>query len=155
MATLYDIDQAILACIDLETGELIDPERLEALQMERSQKIENVTLWIKNLQADAIAFKAEKNAFAEREKAASKKVEQLEKWLVGALDGQKFATARCAVSFRRSETVEVDDIKHIPAELLRIKTSYEPDKTAIKAFLKGGKEIVGCRLVEKLNPQIK
>ena len=38
MATLYDIDQAILACIDLETGELIDPERLEALQMERSQK---------------------------------------------------------------------------------------------------------------------
>lgn len=155
MASLYEIDQAIMSCIDYETGELIDPERLEALQMERSQKIENVCLWIKNLQSDAIAFKAEKDSFSEREKAASKKVEQLKEWLVNALNGQKFNTARCAVSFRQSETVEVDDIKHIPAELLRVKTTYEPDKTAIKAALKEGNEIEGCRLVEKLNANIK
>ena len=155
MATLYEIDQAILECLDLETGELIDPERLESLQMERSQKIENIVLWIKNLQSDALAFKAEKDAFADREATAKKKVEQLKEWLAKALDGQKFSTTRCAVSFRKSETVEVNDIAHIPAELMRVKTTYEPDKMTIKALLKDGKEIEGCRLVEKLNAQIK
>ena len=32
MASLYEIDQAILECIDMETGELIDPERRVKLQ---------------------------------------------------------------------------------------------------------------------------
>ena len=77
MASLYEIDKSILGCIDQETGEMIDPDRLEALFMERNQKIENVALWIKNLQSDALAFKAEKEAFAARQKAAEAKVESL------------------------------------------------------------------------------
>ena len=36
---LYEIDNAILDCIDLETGEVIDTERLDALNMERSKRI--------------------------------------------------------------------------------------------------------------------
>lgn len=36
MATLYEIDAAILSCVDLETGEVIDYERLQELQLERS-----------------------------------------------------------------------------------------------------------------------
>ena len=35
MKPLYEIDQAILDCVDLETGEILDPEKLDALQMER------------------------------------------------------------------------------------------------------------------------
>ena len=35
MANLYDINSEILSCIDAETGEIIDVERLQALQMER------------------------------------------------------------------------------------------------------------------------
>lgn len=155
MASLYDIDKSILECIDQETGELIDFERFESLQMERNQKIENVALWIKNLQSDALAFKAEKEAFAEREKAAIKKAEQLKGWLAQVLEGQKFSTGKCAVSFRKSETVEVEDVALIPAELLRVKTTVEANKTAIKALLKEGQEVKGCYLVENLNTQIK
>ena len=43
--TIFEIDEAILECVDLETGEIIDAERLDALQMERDKKIENVALW--------------------------------------------------------------------------------------------------------------
>lgn len=55
---LYEIDKAILACIDPETGELIDEAALQDLQMERTQKIKNVALWLKNLNASAAAYKA-------------------------------------------------------------------------------------------------
>ena len=157
MANLYEIDQGILECLDLETGEVIDPDRLESLQMERSQKIENVCLWVKNLLSDAEAIKAEKEALADREAKCRKKAEDLKRWLGNALEGQKFNTARCAVSFRRSETVEVSEVAFstLPDELLRVKTTIEPNKTAIKALLKNGQEVIGCRLVENQNINIK
>ena len=41
MATLYEIEQAIMDCVDLETGEIIDIEKLDQLQMDREVKIEN------------------------------------------------------------------------------------------------------------------
>ena len=155
MANLYEIDQGILECLDAETGEVIDPERLDALFMAKNQKIENVALWVKNLLSDADAIKAEKDALADREAKCRKKADDLKKWLAKALEGQKFSTARCAVSFRRSETVEVDDVAFVPAELLRVRNIVEPNKAAIKAAIKEGREINGCRLVESLNTQIK
>lgn len=155
MANLYEIDQGILECLDMETGEIIDPERLESLQMERDQKIEGVALWVKNLLSDAEAIKAEREVLADREAKCRKKADSLKVWLEKALEGQKFNTAKCAVSFRKSETVEVSDIALIPAELLRVKTTVEANKAAIKALLKEGRDVVGCCLVENQNIQIK
>lgn len=155
MANLYQIDQAIIDCVDAETGEIIDPEQLENLYMERSQKIENVTLWIKNLESDALAYKAEKNAFAEREAAALKKAEQLKEWLAKALDGQKFSTGKCAVSFRRSERVEILDESVVPKKYMTKTVAFKPDKAAIKELLKSGQKVKGCCLAEKYNAQIK
>lgn len=155
MATLYEIDQAIMACIDMETGEVFNPEALDALFMERSQKIENVALWIKNLQSDALAYKAEKEAFAEREKAAINKIERLKNWLAWALEGQKFSTAKCAVSFRKSEQVEIFDENAVDDRYWVSTVLKRPDKAAIKTALKNGEDVVGCKLVENVNAQIK
>lgn len=155
MANLYEIDQAIMDCIDYETGEILDAERLDALQMERNSKIEGVACWIKNLTADALAYKAEKEAFAEREKKAMKKAEELKEWLSMALGGQKFSTWRCAVSFRKSEAVEIEDETLLPPELKTEKITYTPNKTAIKEAIKAGQDIPGAQLVERMNPTIK
>lgn len=155
MANLYEIDQGILECIDFETGEVIDPDRLEELQMERSQKIENVVLWIKNLESDALAIKAEKDALADREARCRKKADQLKEWLGMALEGQKFSTARCAVSFRKSTKLEVQNAACIPKELMVEVVSVKPDANKIKELLKAGQEVSGCRLIENQNVQIK
>lgn len=158
MSTLYEIDQKILSCCDAETGEIVDPEMLDDLLMERDAKVESVACWIKNLESDAVAYKAEKESFAEREAQAKKKAESLKRWLAHALDGKKFSTPKCAVSFRKSESVELEesfDVAHIPAEFLSVKTTYTPNKTAIKAAIKEGLEINGCKLVEKLNASVK
>ena len=155
MANLYEIDQGILECIDFETGEVIDPDRLEELQMERSQKIENVVLWIKNLESDALAIKAEKDALADREAKCRKKADQLKEWLGKALEGQKFSTAKCEVGFRKSTKLEVLDATCIPKEFMVETVSVKPDANTIKLLLKAGKEVGGCRLVENQNVQIK
>lgn len=155
MASLYEIDMEIMMCLDQETGEIIDPERLDTLQIERNSKIENVALWIKNLQADANAYKAEKDVFADRERKALAKIEQLKKWLAMACGGQKFNTWRCAVNFRKSERVDIVDESKIPQELLTVKYTTAPDKAAIKEALKAGEIIEGCTLVTIYNPTIK
>ena len=154
MASLYEIDQAIMACVDSETGEVVDPEALDALMMERDQKCENIALWIKNLEADAIAYKAEKDAFASRQKAAETKAEQLKAYLSAALAGNKFSTTKCAVSFRASEETVCNQAQ-VPKKWCIKKVEYKPDKNAIKAALKAGQKIRGCELISKLNVQIK
>lgn len=154
---LYEIDEAIMGCVDMETGEIIDTEQLDKLSMERNQKIENIALWIKNLNADAEAFKTEKQAFDARQKAAENKAASLKKWLSGYLAGNAFKSTKVAISFRRSESVQVNDIGAI-AEFDSQYIKYaEPtaDKTAIKNALKNGIVVPGAELVENQNIQIK
>lgn len=154
MSNLYQINQAILACVDPETGEIID-DRIGDLMMEREEKLENVALWIKNLQADVQAFMAEKEAFEKRQKAAEKKIVRLMKYLTDNLHGEKFSTTKCVVSFKKSERVDVFNESLVPKKYLAKKITFAPDKNAIKDLLKAGKRVGGCRLIENLNPQIK
>lgn len=156
--TIYEIDNAILGCIDTDTGEIIDMDALEALEMERDSKIENVALWIKDLKAEAEAIKAEKQNLEKRQKAAENKAEQLKKYLEYALNGEKFKTAKCSISYRKSVSVDVnmellqtfDDSD----EYLRY-SAPEPNKTAIKEALQNGATIPGCLLVENNSLQIR
>lgn len=151
---LYQIDSAILDCVDMETGEVIDSEKLTALQMERDEKIQNIALWVKNLEADAKAYKEEKDSFAAKQKAAENKADSLKKYLTTYLEGQSFKSTRVNVSFRASESVNVTDISKLPEQFLK---QAEPtaDKAAIKKMLKDGFAIDGAELVTNQNIQIK
>lgn len=154
--TLYEIDQAILDTIDQETGEIIDLDRLNALEMERDTKISNVACWIKDLKAEAEAIKAEKQALEKRQKAAENKAESLKEWLQGILQGEKFKDARCSISYRKSERVVFDDgfcFSSLPAQFKKV--TIEPKKTEIKDYLKTGATIEGVELAESNNIQIR
>lgn len=155
MPSLWKIDQAILSCIDFETGEIIDIDALEALSMQREQKIENVALWIKNLAADAVAYDAEAKAFAQRKKEALEKIEKLKGFLAKATNGQEFSTTKCAVSFRKSKRVEVFNADAIPKAFLTEKIEYSPNKTAIKKAIESGQAVNGCALIENINTTVK
>ena len=161
---LFDIDERLAACVkldesrvvDTESGEIIDLEAIAALEMERDKKIENLGCWYKNLLADAEALKAQKNAFAEREKAAKAKAESLKGLLGRYLNGKKFETAKVAMSFRKSEAVEFDAkcIGDVPEEFLKFKDP-ELDKVAVKKAIKADKTVPGCELIARQNLQIK
>lgn len=161
MATLYEISQDILNCvsveeglINIETGEVIDAEKLAELKMERGQKIRNIALWIKNLRADVKAYKEEKDVFYARQKAAENKMAQLENYLAHVLDGEKIKEKEYSISWRKSKSVNISNEKNIPKEYL-IEQEPKVNKTLISKDLKNGVDIPGAELVENMNIQIK
>lgn len=151
---LFEIEKEILSCIDMETGEIIDIDKLDQLQMDRDKKIENIALWIKNLLSDAEALKAQKQTFADRQKAAENKAESLKKYLSAFLDGQKFSTEKVAISFRKTSSVNITDFRKVPEEFLKY---AEPtvDKTAVKNAIKAGEKVAGAEIVEGNSISIK
>jgi len=155
MASLYEINKQLLDCVDADTGEITDTARFDELQMEYEEKIENIALWIKTLNADAEAYKNEKNAFAEREKKARNKAESLKQYLTDTLNGRKFTTLNVDINWRKSTSVEVDETK-LPANWMReIPATYVVDKVEIAKALKAGETIEGATLITKDNIQIK
>ena len=161
--TLYEIDNAIREVLesaaDPETGELVDEallEQYDKLIMDRDQKVENIGLYIKNLEADAAAIKAEAKNLTARAKAAENKAEHLRNYMQFCLNGQKFQSPRLSVSFRRSQKVEVDQNRlfEIPDDYLRYKDP-EVDKKRVSEALKAGEDIPGCTLVDSVSMIIK
>ena len=153
---LYEIDQAMQALVDPETGELMDYEAVSELQMDRDSKIENMALWIKNLTAEAKAIKEEMDNLQRRRKTAENRAEGLKRDLFEALDGEKFQTARCSISYRKSTALEVDDPSSAADWLdgngypdFVIYSAPVLDKRGVADLLKQGVEVPGVELVER------
>lgn len=155
---LYQIDQAIenflINNVDEETGEILNFEELEALQIAREDKLEAIACAYKNLIAEAEAIKSEKENLSLRQKRTEREAENCKKYLEYALQGEKLKTAKVSVSYRKSEVVILQNGIKLSNEYLTYKLP-EPNKTAIKNALKTGLIIDGCSLEQKLNIQIK
>lgn len=154
MATLYEIDAAILSCIDLETGEIIDAEQLAALQMERDQKIENIALWYKNLLSDAAQYAAEEQTFKKKKQQAQAQADRLKAFLLDALQGEKYKSARVSIHYSRSSRVVVDDVQNLPPRFVRF-ADPEPNKTEIAAAIKNGEDVNGAHIESNVSMIIK
>lgn len=160
---LYEINSEIENLIDTETGEIADVAFFEQLSMERTAKIENVALYIKNLDSDAAALKAEETALSERRKAAENTAARLRAFLTSMLtDGEKFETPRVKLSWRKSKSVRVlipesDFIEWAKAVNPALLSFKEPtiSKSAIREVLESGGEITAATIVESNNMQIK
>lgn len=161
--TLFEIEDAIANCVKLEgrddyidvsTGEIIDTAALEQLEMDRDKKIRNIACWIRNLEADEKALTDQIKTFTARKNAVKNKRESLKNYLANFLNGAKWQNSEVAISWRKSESVEVSNVKELPEEYLKYKDP-EPDKVKLKADLKAGVKIDGVCLITKENIQIK
>ena len=151
--TLYEIDAAMQECIDPETGE-VDADRIEALAMERDKKIENIALWIINIKADIETAKAEIDRLTTLKRTAENKAESLKNLLQYTLNGEKFKTGRCSISYRKSTSVVIDNEDLLPIDFKKV--SYTPDKKMIKAVLEENEiAIPGVHLQENTSVIIK
>lgn len=160
--TLYEIDSKILELVDPETGELQDYEAFAQLQMERDQKVENVALFIKNLEAEAKAIKDEEASLKARREPLENKAKRLRKYLEDALCGDEFHSAKCAITYRKSKALEVEDTTDLAKWLeenghrdLVVYPAPTVSKTEVTKLIKGGVEIPGAVLTERSNLQLK
>lgn len=159
---LYEINEQLESLlmfgdeyVDTSTGEVLTKEAVDELRMEKEAKIEGCLLFVKNMTAEAEAIKEEIDKLTARMKAAKSKAEWCKEYVQGFLDGEKFKTAKVAVSYRTSESVELQgELIDVPHRFLRVKPA-ELDKTAVKEALKAGEEVPGCVLVKKQSMQIK
>lgn len=160
---LYEINSELENLIDTETGEIADVAFFEELSMERTAKIEGIALFIKNLDSDAAALKAEETALSERRRVAENTAARLKEFLTNMLtDGEKFETPRVKLSWRKSKSVRVlipesDFIKWAKIVNPALLSFKEPtiSKSAIKEVLESGGEITAATIVESNNLQIK
>lgn len=135
--------------VDPDTGEILDEDvanALNALTLERDEKIENVALWYKDVLAEAEAIKAEENKLASRRRGKERLAESLKRFLDFACAGQKFSSPRVAISFRNvvnGKTV-IDDPTLIPMAFQKVVT--EPIKSEISKAIKAGIDVPGAHL---------
>lgn len=160
---LYQIDgmiqDALAMAVDPETGEINEEymAALDALEMQRDRKIENIICLIKNFRAEAAAIKAEKEALQKRQKAAESRADSLARYLSNALNGERFTSPRGAVTYRKGTKVELNPgvtVYDIDTHYIRMKEP-ELDKTAIAKALKEGQAVEGVHLEETVSTIIK
>ena len=157
--SIYEIDESIMSLVDMETGEIEDEKRFDELQMERTQKVENIGCFYKNLVAEAKAMKEEEANLAQRRKAVENKAERIKSLLVYALRGEKFESPRLRCSYRKAKSVQLDDsfvawAQEHADDLLTYKEPV-PNRTAIKEALEDGREIEHAEIVTNESIQVK
>lgn len=167
---LYEIDKrindTIEFCCDLKTGELLDDEMLENtlnnLELSKEEKLTNIAKYIKNLTSDAKALQEEKLKFAKRQRITENKIKRLKKYIddfIRNTQGEdfnnfKFKDVNNTISYRKSQSLEIDDIDKINEDFLKVEKTVRDKKELTKA-LKNGLNIDGCHLEEKYSLQIK
>lgn len=159
---LYQISDAIRQALDHieldeETGEILSADELHAVEAEAAEKIEATALYLRELDAEAKAAKAEADRMIARAHALAKKSDTIKQLMLAALPaaGGKVKTARVTVSIRQSQAVEIDEGTELPEAFVTTKTTTSPNKVALKDALKGGAAIPGVHLITKESVQIR
>jgi hypothetical protein len=158
--TLYEINEAIMGCVDAETGEIVDFDQLDALQMARDEKLENIALYIKSLEAEVAAIGAERDALLKRKTVKENKAKRLREYLSFNLDGQPFETPRVALTFRKSTGVKITDERELVEWLQKNHDeclSYKAPtvlKTGVAHLIKIGEAVPGAMIEQKNNMQL-
>jgi len=159
---LYEINDQIRQLyetgFDEDTGEISEETSwaLERLEMERTEKIEACAVVWKEYRAESDALAAEAKALTERKRVLDNRANNLRAYLASQLqNGEKIKTPRAALSWRKSQAVDVDELAFNwnRDDLIRVKK--EADKTKIKAALEKGETVQGAQIVNTYKLQIK
>lgn len=144
--------------IDMETGE-ISPELVNALELSQQNlqaKGIDIGYVIKSFDDEIDLYDREIKRLTERKQALKNAQERVKNNLKSAMEEFGIVEIKgqtLKISFRKSESVEVDNVDLLDDKFKRVKV--EADKTAIKQAIKSGEQVNGARLVENNNLQIR
>ena len=142
----------------IESGGELSPELQDKLAMTREElatKAANYGFVILKNQSEAAIIDAEIKRLKAIKDSLDNATDKIKEAISNAMiqyDLTEVKTPTIKLSFRSSESVEVDESK-----LAQKYFNYSPkvDKTTIKADLKSGIEVDGARIVSKQNLQVK
>lgn len=158
MANIYDLTADIQLLWNLmEEGEIEDDTLINAMensQEELSIKLENYCKFIKNMEADAKAFKEEEQRLAARRKTLENTIERAKKAMQMAMDvaGEKKVQGKIfTISLQKNPAKVVLDeqyIENIPEKYIK-RAEPEVNKALIKEDLTNGVDLEGLAHLEQ------
>ena len=123
---------------------------LDGLQMERTEKIENIIKLLKNIDGDITKVEVEISLLEKKLNAAKNRRQSVKNFLAYAIgNGNKFKSPIASCYWKESESVLCPDASELPVKYVREKITKEPDKVAIKEALNKGEVIQGCSIMHK------
>ncbi|MCX8017689.1 MAG: siphovirus Gp157 family protein [Rhodocyclaceae bacterium] len=153
--------QALQTLSELDLPEEVVRDTLEGLQGDLQVKATNVAAFVRNLEATAQAIKQAEEQMAARRKAIEARAERIRQYLLENLKAcgiQRIESPWFVIALRDNPpSVEVFDEAQLPPEFLVAPPPPDPrpDKRAILAALKAGREVPGARIVRGQRVEIK
>ena len=161
--TIFQIEQSYnkLAEELIDNGGELTPlleEQLAITEEQLQNKSVAYSFVIKQMDADVDIIDAEIKRLQGLKKQREKASEYLKERIKHAMHTfqiDEIKTPLVKINFRKSESVEVDDVNALPSLYKVVKVTEQADKAAIKAAIKDGVEVTGCRIETHRNLQIK
>ena len=161
--TIYQIEQSYNQLAEQlidNDGELTTElaEQLAITEEQLQNKSVAYSFVIKQMDADIDTIDAEIKRLQAAKKQREKATEYLKDRIKHAMELfqiEEIKTPLVKINFRKSETVEVENVNALPNVYKTVKVVETADKVAIKAALKDGADIIGCRIATHRNLQIK
>ena len=152
---LYEIKDDILKLLDIIENELPEDiikeaeQWLDKLESSFDEKAFNIARYIKNLEAESLAFKTEKDRLARRQKALDNKAKGLKDYLsimMNRLGKDKIKDDLFTLAMQNNPpSVDVIEQSKIPKEYW-VEQDPVLDKKHLLKDLKEEKEIPGCSI---------
>ena len=145
----------------IENGGEMTPELELAMQITKDNfhsKSENYGYITKQFNAEMRIIDDEIHRLEQLKRVRQKAIERLKANIEMAMttfEVDKIETPLIKISFRKSESVEVEDVNNLPALYKVVKLSETADKLKIKDAIKSGILIEGCSIKTNKNLQIK
>lgn len=161
--SLYKIEESYLQLVEelIDNGGELTPELEEALKINKDDlttKATNYGFVIKQLISESEIIDAEIDRLTQLKKSRTKSIERLKGNMTMAMQlfgVDKIESPVLKISFRASESVEIDDVDSIPAEYMVTKITTQPDKVKLKSAIKAGELTIGAHIQVNHNIQIK
>jgi len=139
---------------DRITGEISDEAmfEIENLELDREMKLLAIAGYIKGERLEGQAVKSQADHLAARALGHARRADRLEDYVKKSLKaGESVRDDKNWLKWRKSTGVVVDDMKRLPPGYITTTTTSRPDKKAIAAALKDGRDVAGARLEKRNN----
>lgn len=161
--TIYQIEQSYNQLAEQlidNDGELTSElsEQLAITEEQLQNKSVAYSFVIKQMDADIDTIDAEIKRLQAAKKQREKASEYLKERIKHAMELfsiEEIKTPLVKINFRKSETVEVDNVNWLDGKYKTIKVTETADKRKLKQAIEDGVVIDGVRIVEHRNLQIK
>lgn len=161
--SIFQISQEYLDISEtlIQSGGEVTPELEQALMLNKEElevKGAGYGFIIKHIESECDIIDAEIERLSKLKKYRQNAIDRLKQTLSGAMklhEITEIKTPLLKINFRKSESIEIDDMKLLDRKFINVKHVETADKAAIKDAIKAGEAVLGATLHNNLNLQIK